>query len=215
MLLKLTVLNRMYAEGLIAILRAESAAGLLDAAQALHAGGMSVIEVTMTTPGALEVIQQARAQTDTEVLFGAGSVVDSETARLAILAGAQFIVTPVLAVDVIRTGSRYGVPVIMGCYTPTEIKTAWEQGADLIKLFPATAGGTAYLKAVRAPLPQVAFVPTGGIHAGNAAEFLQAGAFALGVGDALVNRALLAAGDLAEITRRAQALRAAVQSVRP
>lgn len=212
--MKLDILNRIYREGVIAIMRADSASGLMDAASAILAGGLSVIEVTMTTPGALPLIEQADARIGAQVIFGAGSVLDTETARLAILAGARFIVTPALSVEVIRVCNLYSVPVIMGCYTPSEIKTAWEQGADLIKLFPATQGGLGYLKAVRAPLPQVEIVPTGGINAANAADFLTVGAFALGVGDSLVNPALLAEGDFAGMTLRARALRQIVQAYR-
>lgn len=212
--MKLDVLNRIYREAIVAIIRAESSTGLLKAAEALHAGGLSVLEVTMTTPGALDVIRLAQDHFGDAVCFGAGSILDTETARLAILAGARFIVTPTLEVGVIRLANRYSVPVIMGCYTPSEIKTAWEQGADLVKLFPASHGGLAYLKAVRAPLPQVEFVPTGGIDLTNAADFLRAGAFALGVGSTLISAELLQTQHYAEITRRAAAFRAIVASVR-
>jgi 2-dehydro-3-deoxyphosphogluconate aldolase/(4S)-4-hydroxy-2-oxoglutarate aldolase len=173
-----------------------------------------VIEVTMTTPGALRVIEEASAHFGDAVCFGAGSVLDSETARLAILAGARFLVTPTLDIPTIRMANRYSIPVMMGCYTPSEIKTAWEQGADLIKLFPATQGGLDYLKALRAPLPQVEFVPTGGIDLDNAADFLRAGAFALGIGSSLISDALLKRGDYDEITRRAGAFRKVVDTGR-
>ena len=212
--MKLDILNRVYREGLIAIMRADSADSLLQAADAVSKGGLSVIEVTMTTPGALDVIQEVAAQMGDRVCIGVGSVLDAETARAAVLAGAQFIVTPVLAVDVIRVGNRYSIPVMMGCYTPTEVKTAWEQGADLIKLFPAIQGGLSYMKALKAPLPQVEFIPTGGVDLDNAAGFLQGGAFALGVGGALVNSARLEAGDFDEITRRAMAFREIIQAYR-
>ncbi len=211
---KLDTLNRIYREAVVAIIRADSADGLLKAAEALQAGGLTVIEVTMTTPGALRVIEEAKAHFGDAVCFGAGSVLDSETARLAILAGASFLVTPTLDIPTIRMANRYSVPVMMGCYTPSEIKTAWEQGADFIKLFPATQGGIDYLKAIRAPLPQVEFVPTGGIDVDNAADFLKAGAFALGVGSSLISDALLKRGDYDEITRRASAFRVRVAETR-
>lgn len=213
-MLKLDVLNRIQREGIVAIMRADRADGLLRAADAIRAGGVTLIEVTMTTPGALEIIREARQQLSAEVCIGVGSVLDAETARLAILAGAQFIVTPVLDLDVIRMSRRYSVPLIMGCYTPSEVKLAWEHGADLIKLFPISQGGADYLKALRAPLPQIAFVPTGGIDLENAASYLRAGAFALGVGSSLVSEALLAANDLNELTRRARAFRAIVDGER-
>lgn len=213
-MLKLDVLNRIQREGIVAIMRADRADGLLRAADAIRAGGVTLIEVTMTTPGALEVIREARQQLSAEVCIGVGSVLDAETARLAILAGAQFIVTPVLDLDVIRMSRRYSILLIMGCYTPSEVKLAWEHGADLIKLFPISQGGADYLKALRAPLPQIAFVPTGGIDLENAASYLRAGAFALGVGSSLVSEALLAANDLNELTRRARAFRAIVDGER-
>jgi 2-dehydro-3-deoxyphosphogluconate aldolase/(4S)-4-hydroxy-2-oxoglutarate aldolase len=213
-MLKLDILNRIRDEAIIAIIRADQEEGLITAVEALLAGDVSVIEVTMTTPGALEVIRHARQQFGQRVIFGAGTVLDSETARLAILAGAQLIVTPTLELDVLRMCNRYGIPAMIGCYTPSEIKIAWEQGADMVKLFPASHGGIGYLKAVRAPLPQVAIVPSGGVNAQNAADFLRAGAFALGVGDSLVNSALLAAGNTAELTRRALVLRRAVAEAR-
>lgn len=197
--------------GVIAIMRASRANQLLAAAAAIKAGGVRAIEVTMTTPGALGVIGQAAANFGDALLFGAGTVLDAETARAAILAGADFIVAPTLNVEVIRLGNRYGVPVLPGCYTPTEALTAWEAGADLIKLFPADALGPAFVKAIRAPLPQLEIVPVGGIDLTNAAEFIRAGAAALGVGGSLVNQALLDSGDAAELTRRATAFIAAVE----
>lgn len=211
---KLDILNRLHREAIVAIIRAETSDGLLKAAEALVEGGLSVIEVTMTTPGALRLIEDAGSHFGEAVCFGAGSVLDAETARLAILAGARFLVTPTLDIPTIRMANRYSVPAAMGCYTPSEIKTAWEQGADLIKLFPATQGGLDYLKAVRAPLPQVEFVPTGGIDLENAADFLRAGAFALGIGGSLVSDALLKRDDYAEITRRAGAFRAIAEQAR-
>lgn len=206
-MLKLDILNRIREERIIAIMRADRADGLLSAAEAIHAGGLSVIEVTMTTPGALDTITQVSQQLGDKICIGVGSVLDAETARLAILAGARFIVTPVLDTGVIRMCQRYGLPVVMGCYTASEVKTAWDQGADLIKLFPIAQGGVSYMKALRAPLPQVAFVPTGGVDLSNTADYLQAGAFALGVGSSLVSDALLQAGNTGELTRRAGAFR--------
>ena len=212
--MKLDVLNRMYQEAIVAILRADTGDGLLQVAEAIKAGGLSVIEVTMTTPNALDVIHQASEQLGDDVYFGAGSVLDAETARLAILAGARFIVTPTMKVEVIRVCNRYSVPVVMGCYTPTEVQTAWEQGADLIKLFPASQGGLAHMKALKAPLPQVEFVPTGGINLDNASDYLEAGAFAIGIGSALVNNSLIKSADYQEITQRTIAYKNIVRHLR-
>lgn len=196
--------------GVIAILRASSSAQLIAAAEAVRAGGVCAIEVTMTTPGALQVISEAVERFGDDVLFGAGTVLDAETARAAILAGAAFLVTPTLNRKVIRLARRYSVPVMPGCYTPTEMLEAWEAGAEMIKFFPASVGGPAMLKAILAPLPQLEIAPVGGVTLENAAEFIRAGAAALGVGGELVNQKLLDAGDFSEITRRAAAFIAEV-----
>jgi 2-dehydro-3-deoxyphosphogluconate aldolase/(4S)-4-hydroxy-2-oxoglutarate aldolase len=196
--------------GLIAILRANSSEQLIAAAEAVRAGGVRAIEVTMTTPGALRVIEEAARRFGDEILFGAGTVLDSQTARAAILAGAAFLVTPTLSRKVIKLARRYSVPIMPGCYTPTEMLEAWEAGADMIKFFPASTGGPAMLKAILAPLPQLEIIPVGGVTLENAAEFMRNGAAALGVGGELVNQKLLDARDFAEITRRAAAFSAEV-----
>lgn len=200
--------------GVIAILRASSSEQLIAAAEAVRAGGVRAIEVTMTTPGALRVIEEAAARFGDEVLFGAGTVLESETARAAILAGAAFLVTPTLSAGVIRLARRYATPIMPGCYTPTEMLAAWEAGADMIKFFPASVGGPNMLKAILAPLPQLVVVPVGGVTLDNAAEFMRKGAAALGVGGELVNQKLLDARDFAEITRRAEAFVAEVRNGR-
>jgi len=197
-------LNVIRETGVIAIMRAQSSTQLISAADAIKTGGVRVIEVTMTTPGALDVIAQATQRYGDDVLFGAGSVLDSETARAAILAGAGFIVAPTLKVEVVELCNRYSIPVMPGIYTPTEALTAWEAGADMVKLFPASFGGPALIKAMRAPLPQLDIVPVGGVNLNTAAEFIRAGAAALGVGGGLVNQKLLETGDMKELTRRAQ-----------
>jgi len=196
-------LNLIRETGVIAIMRAQSSAQLIAAADAIKAGGVRVIEVTMTTPGALDVIAEATTRYGDTVLFGAGSVLDAETARAAILAGAGFIVDPTLNRDVIALCNRYSIPVMPGCFTPTEMLTAWEAGADMVKLFPAEVGGPALVKAIRAPLPQLEIVPVGGVDLDTAADFIRSGAAALGVGNSLVNQKLLDTGDMAELARRA------------
>ncbi len=198
-------LNLIRETGVIAIMRAQDATQLIAAADAIKAGGVRVIEVTMTTPGALGVITEATRRYGDAVLFGAGSVLDAETARAAILAGAGFIVAPTLNLNVIALCHRYSIPVIPGCFTPTEMLTAWEAGADMVKLFPAEIGGPALVKAIRAPLPQLEIVPVGGVTLDTAADFIRSGAAALGVGSSLINQKLLDAGDMAELTRRAAA----------
>ena len=186
-------------------MRANSSDQLMAAADAIKSGGVKVIEVTMTTPGAIGVIAEATARYGDDVLFGAGTVLDTETARAAILAGAGFVVAPTLNLEVLALCNRYSIPVMPGCYTPTEMLTAWEAGADMIKLFPADVGGPSLIKAIRAPLPQLDIVPVGGVNLDTAAEFIKKGAAALGVGSSLVNQKLLESGDMAELTRRAAA----------
>jgi 2-dehydro-3-deoxyphosphogluconate aldolase/(4S)-4-hydroxy-2-oxoglutarate aldolase len=197
-------LNLIRETGVIAIMRAQSSEQLITAAQAIEQGGVKVIEVTMTTPGALDVIAEARKRFGDNVLFGAGSVLDAETARAAMLAGAGFIVAPTLKLETIALCNRYSIPVVPGCATPTEALTAWEAGADMVKLFPASFGGPNLVKAFLAPLPQLAIIPVGGVNLDTAAEFIRKGAVALGVGSSLISQKLLDAGDMEELTRRAR-----------
>jgi 2-dehydro-3-deoxyphosphogluconate aldolase/(4S)-4-hydroxy-2-oxoglutarate aldolase len=200
--------------GVIAIMRAQNSGQLIAAADAIRAGGVRTIEVTMTTPGALGVIEEATVRYGEEVLFGAGSVLDAETARAAILAGAGFVVAPTCDLATIQLCNRYSVPVVPGCYTPSEMLTAWQAGADMVKLFPASVGGPALVKAILAPLPQLEIVPVGGVDLDTAAQFIASGAAALGVGSSLVNQKLLDEGDMDELTRRAEAFIGKVQEGR-
>jgi 2-dehydro-3-deoxyphosphogluconate aldolase/(4S)-4-hydroxy-2-oxoglutarate aldolase len=211
---KAEAISLIQTSGVIAILRAKSSSNLLKAADALRAGGICAIEVTMTTPGALSIIEQAAAKYDAGVLFGAGSVLDAESARAAVLAGAGFIVAPSLKVEVIEICRRYSVPVCPGAYTPTEIVTTWESGADMVKIFPASVGGPDLIKALKAPLPQVEMVAVGGVELENTSAFIRAGATAVGVGSSLVNDRLLEAGEFEEITARAKRFSAEVQKGR-
>jgi len=196
---------------IIAIMRAQQSTQMLTAAEAIHAGGVCVIEVTMTTPGALELIIEATQRFGDRVLFGAGSVLDAETARLAILAGAGFIVAPTLSLPVIQMCIRYSIPVMPGCYTPTECLTAWEAGADMIKLFPADVGGPDFVKAILAPMPQLEIVPVGGVTIDNVGEFMIKGATAVGIGSSLINQTLVEQGKFAELTRRAREFMEAIE----
>ncbi|MBI1902847.1 MAG: bifunctional 4-hydroxy-2-oxoglutarate aldolase/2-dehydro-3-deoxy-phosphogluconate aldolase [Planctomycetia bacterium] len=192
-------LDRLLRCGIVAIVRAGRGELLVDAAEALLSGGIDVIEITFTVPKAQRVLEQVADRLGDKVLLGAGTVLDAATARAAMLAGAEFFVSPAVNLDVIRLARRYGKLVLPGAFTPTEILTAWEAGADLVKVFPCDTLGPAYLQAVAAPLPQVPLVPTGGITLDNAAAFLQAGACALGIGGSLVPAQAVAAGDLARI----------------
>lgn len=200
--------------GVVAIMRAKTSDQLLEAAKAILAGGVNAIEVTMTTPGALDVIRQAVQTFGGEVIFGAGSVLDPETARAAILAGAQFVVCPTLNLKTIEMCHRYSIPVMPGAYTPTEVLTAWEAGATFVKVFPASVGGPAYIKAIKAPLPQVKLVAVGGVDLSNTADFIRAGCEVVGVGGELVNQKLLDSGDFATLTQRARDFRAEVENGR-
>ena len=211
---KLAQMQQIEVCGIVAIIRANSANELIKAAEAIQAGGVNVIEVTMTTPNALQVISDVSSAYGDTVLVGAGSVLDAETARAVMLAGAEFIVSPVTKADVIEICNRYGKVVIPGAFTPTEILAAWEMGADYVKVFPSSGVGAAYIKDVKAPLPHIPLVPTGGINAENAAEFIAAGATSLGVGSALVNNQLIEAGEFSLLTERAEKLIEEVQRAR-
>ena len=211
---KVEVLNALRGIGLVPVLRAESEAQALALADAIAAGGVTVLEVTMTVPGAIRVMRRL-AEERPDILIGAGTVLDPETARMCILEGAQFVVSPALNVKTIEMCHRYGVAVLPGALTPTEIVTAWEAGADVVKIFPASAlGGAKYLKSVKAPLPQVEMIPTGGVSQATAAEFLEAGAFALGVGADLVNLKAISEGHPDIITESARKYLAIVRKFR-
>jgi len=211
---KLEQMQQIEACGIVAIIRANRADELIEAAAAIHAGGVDVIEVTMTTPNALQVINDVSSTYGDKVLVGAGSVLDAETARTVMLSGADFVVSPVTKPDVIEICNRYGKVVIPGAFTPTEILMAWETGADYVKVFPSSGVGADYIKDVKAPLPQIPLIPTGGINVDNAAEFITAGASALGVGSALVNNQLIQAKEFTLLTERAEKLVKAVRRAR-
>jgi 2-dehydro-3-deoxyphosphogluconate aldolase / (4S)-4-hydroxy-2-oxoglutarate aldolase len=206
---KAALLQKLSTEKVIALIRADGPDGLLDCARALAAGGLTSIELTMTTPGAIRVLEKASAELP-DFIFGLGTVLDAETARAGILAGAKFIVTPALRPDVIELCQRYSVPIFSGALTPTEVVNAWERGADAAKIFPAEFFGPGYIKSLKAPLPQVELVPTGGVTAANVGEFIAAGAFATAAGSSLVEAKALKERDWAAITARARAFVAAV-----
>jgi len=197
----------------LGIIRVSQAEGLIRIAQALQDGGINCVEITMTTPGALRAIEETSEKL-TGVIMGAGTVLDATTARQAILAGAEFLVTPTVKLDVIEMAHRYGKVVIAGAMTPTEILTAWEAGADMVKVFPASVLGPSYLKAVRGPLPQIPLVPTGGITADNAGEFIRAGAAMVCAGGWLVDKEAVANERYEVLTERARQLVDAVSKAR-
>jgi len=207
-------LTRVLDSGIVAVIRSTSSEQLLNVARALYEGGVDVLEVTFTVPGALQIIADLHKSLGDKVLLGAGTVLDPETARAAFLAGAEFLVSPIVNLDVIRMGNRYDKLVMPGALTPTEIMTAWDAGAQVIKIFPADVGGPAYLKSIRAPLPQVRLLPTGGVNLDTIAEFFQAGACAVGLGGNLVEAKAVAAGDMARIKSLAEQYVAAVKQAR-
>ena len=202
---KSAVITRILETGLIPVVRAESPDIAMRAIEAIREGGISVLEITMTVPGAIRVIEQVAQRFGDDAIVGAGTVLDSETARACMLAGAQFIVSPALDLETISCCRRYSIPVMPGAMTPSEVVTAWKAGADFVKVFPANAvGGPSYIKALKAPLPQIQLVPTGGVSLKTAADFIKAGAAALGVGTDLVDTVALRAGDDKVITARAR-----------
>jgi 2-dehydro-3-deoxyphosphogluconate aldolase/(4S)-4-hydroxy-2-oxoglutarate aldolase len=202
---KAEVIRRILDEGVIPVIRADSAETAMRAIRAIQNGGVSVIEITMTVPGALDVIEALANQPGDNALIGAGTVLDKQTAQACVSAGAQFIVSPILKLEVIEYCVQIGVAVMPGTLTPTEVFEAWTAGSDLIKVFPAGAvGGASYIKALNGPLPQVPLVPTGGVSLKTAGEFIRAGAAAVGVGGDLVDIEALRKGQDRAISDRAR-----------
>lgn len=200
--------------GLVAVVRFADPGPLVNVLKAIADGGITVAEVTFTVPDALGVIREAKRQLGDRVLLGAGTVLDAETARAAILAGAEFLVSPAVNVDVIRMARRYDKLVMPGAFTPTEILTAWEAGADIVKVFPADVLGPAFFRAMRGPLPQVKLMPTGGVDLTTAGEYLKAGAVCLGVGGQLVDAKLVTTGKFDAIRDLAKQYVHAVKAAR-
>lgn len=207
-------LQRIVDCGVVAIVRFDRSEELVEAARAIKAGGVDVIEFTMTTPNALNIIAASAEEFGEEVLLGAGTVLDPETARAAILSGARYIISPTLNPQVIELCHRYGVIAVPGAFTPTEILTAWELGADMVKVFPAAAMGPGYIKDILSPLPQVRLLPTGGVSVSNVAEFIKAGATAVAAGSSLVDKRAVAEGDFARLTEIARKFVTAIGKAR-
>ena len=200
--------------GIVAVVRAESADLALKAVEAALEGGVSVVEITFTVPGALEVIRSVAKSIGADAILGAGTVLAPQTATDAIEAGARFVVSPCTNFSVIEAARLKGVPVFPGALTPTEVVAAWQAGADMVKIFPANVMGPGYLRDLHGPLPQVKLMPTGGVNLDTAMEYLKCGAAALGVGGDLINKKLMADGNFAEITERARRFTAIVQEFR-
>ena len=200
--------------GIVAVVRSHDSQQLVDVVRALVDGGVTVAEITMTVPNALEVMTQVRKALGDRVLLGAGTVLDPETARAVLLAGAEYIVSPTVNLDVIRLCQRYDKLVMPGAFSPTEILSAWEAGADIVKVFPAEVLGPAYFKALRGPLPQIRLMPTGGVDLKTASEFLKAGACCLGIGSQLVEPTAVTNRDFGRLRELASQYAAIVKQFR-
>jgi 2-dehydro-3-deoxyphosphogluconate aldolase/(4S)-4-hydroxy-2-oxoglutarate aldolase len=212
---KQEVANRIMEIGIVPVVRASSAKQAMLAAEAVCAGGISIVEVTMTVPGAIEVIAELSGSMGSEVLIGAGTVLDADTAQRCIDAGAEFIVSPGFNLETVEYVNRAGKLMMAGGLTPTEVIGAWKAGSDFVKIFPCGAvGGAKYIKALKGPLPQIPMIPTGGVNLTTASDFILAGAAALGIGGELVSASALESGDLAPIVEAARGFVSIVRSAR-
>jgi 2-dehydro-3-deoxyphosphogluconate aldolase / (4S)-4-hydroxy-2-oxoglutarate aldolase len=212
---KKQVADRIVEIGIVPVVRASSSKLAAQAAEAVCAGGIPIVEITMTVPGAIEVISQLASKVGSQVLVGAGTVLDPETAQRCIDAGAQFLVSPGFDMETVKLANRFDTLVMAGALSPTEVIAAWKAGSDFVKIFPCgSVGGAKYIKALKGPLPQVPMVPTGGINLNTAAEFIQAGSAALGIGGELVSASALASGKSSEITDAARTYVSIVREAR-
>ncbi len=207
-------LQAMVDSGIVAIVRANTSEGLLNVVEAIEKGGVKAIEVTMTTPKAIETIAAVTDKYKGDVLVGVGTVLDAETARLAILAGAKFVVTPIMNPEVIRMAKKYSRIVVCGAFTPTEIVAAWEHGSDIVKIFPTSSVGPEYIKDLKGPFPQISMLPTGGVTVENTGAFLKAGACAVAVGSNLAGNKAINEGLYDQITENARKFVQAVNAAR-
>ncbi len=208
------IIDGLLTPGVVAIIRADNSEQLIHASRALIDGGIPGIEITMTTPNALKVIADVRRAFGDKVLAGVGSILDARTAEAAIEAGAEYVITPVLKPDVIAFCNRIGKPIFSGSYSPTEAQTAYELGADFIKIFPADGLGPKYIQAIRGPLPHLKIVPTGGVDVHTAGDFIKAGCVAVAAGGSLVSKEILKNQDWAKLTDLASQFIAAVAKAR-
>lgn len=210
----MTDVNRIEDGHVVAVVRLDDLSKAVDLTRALTAGGVTSVEFTFTNPKAAQVINTVRDAIGDDAFVGAGTVLDAETARIAILAGAQYIVTPSFRPETIQMCRRYSVPSLIGAFTPTEILTAWETGADFIKVHPASLGGPKYFKDVLAPFPHVKLIPSGGVTLDNAADFIKAGAVAVALGSALVDPKAIEASNWKAISDRAASLHKSVAAAK-
>ena len=209
------VRQRVLEVGIVPVIRAASVRKAIAASEAVYAGGISILEVTMTVPGAFEAITELNRTLGREVIIGAGTVLDAYTANRCLEAGATFLVTPGFKHETVKFANDHGMVILAGALTPTEIITAWEAGSDFVKVFPCSAvGGASYIKALKAPFPQIPLVPTGGVNLNTAADFIRNGSAALGIGGELVLTSALNSGNTAEITELAKKYVAIIQQAR-
>ena len=212
---KVWVLKRIEEVGIVPVVRASSSEEAVAVAEVIREGGIPIVEITMTVPGAITVIAELSKRYGDEVLVGAGTVLDPETARSCIAAGAQFIISPALNIQTIELCKLQRIAIFPGALTPTEVVTAWDAGADAVKVFPCSAmGGASYLRALKAPLPEVKLVPTGGVSLTTAKDFIAAGAWAIGVGADLVNTKAIKSGERESVVAAARSYVAAVREAR-
>ncbi|MBS1794446.1 MAG: bifunctional 2-keto-4-hydroxyglutarate aldolase/2-keto-3-deoxy-6-phosphogluconate aldolase [Acidobacteria bacterium] len=212
---KSEVIHKIVEVGVVPVVRANSPEEAMQAVEAIKEGGVPILEITMTVPGAVKVIERVADRFGADVVVGAGTVLDPETARACILAGATFVVSPALNLKTIELCQRYSVPVSPGALTPTEVVTAWQAGADFVKVFPCSAmGGASYIKGLKAPLPQIELIPTGGVNLNTAADFIKAGSSALGIGADLVDLKAIRAGQPEIVTERARQFAQIVKDAR-
>lgn len=201
--------------GIVPVVRTSSAESAIKSIEAIHRGGVRAAEITMTVPGAIKALEKLADQFGDRIVLGAGTVLDPETARACMLAGAQFFVTPTLKLSTIEMAKRYSKVICAGALTPTEVLTAWEAGADVVKVFPANAmGGPKYIKALKGPLPHIEMIPTGGVNLETAGEFLKAGACAVAVGGELVDAKLIRENRYDEMEARARQYLQAIAKAR-
>ncbi len=206
------IVQRIVSEGAVAVIRMQDSKKLIKVAEAIQCGGISAIEITMTTPNALKVIEEVSNEMGDNILVGVGSVLDSETARLAILSGAKYVVSPILKQEIIETTHRYNLPVMPGAFTPSEVLRAHEWGADIVKVFPADVVGMAFFKAIKAPMPHLQLMPTGGVSLTNGGDWIKAGACAVGVGSALLDKKAIAEERYDVLTQNAKILCESIQT---
>lgn len=207
------ILNRILEKKAVAVLRVQEADKLKKIIEALAAGGVSVAEITMTVPNAIQLIEKMAKELDKNIILGVGSVITAQVAEAAIEAGAKYVVSPIFKKEIVEMAHRYDVPSMPGCFTPTEIQTAWEAGADVVKVFPADSLGMEFFKAVLAPMPHLRLMPTGGVSLTNAGDWLKAGACAVGVGSALLDKEAIKNENYSKLTENAQMIMNSINSV--